>query len=223
MWNVARYPRVSAMISVHATQPRNIHKRRIIHLAGIRSLVSTVALLFTINAGAQSPGTFISDSSLPSARRSAASAPLPTNIVLVMGGVDSSRRLTSVVAYNSSRKTFATVGNADAPYDTLTVLNEKMVLLAGRGNSISLGPNRSVQTTAELYDPSSGSFTSTGPMLEGVSSAAAVRLADGRVLLLGGRIDNQSATPSATAELYNPVSGTFTFTGSMATPRYNHT
>ncbi len=196
---------------------------RLTPIAYIGCLLSIVGLLFSINAGAQSPGTFIPDGRLPSPRRSSASALLPGNTLLAMGGVDSARRLTSIVAYNSNLKAFATLGNANAPYDTLTVLNDGKVLLAGSGNFISSGPNSSVRTTAQLFDPSSRTFTSTGPLLAGISSAVAVRLADGRVLLLGGRVYNQAAAPTATAEIYNPVSGTFTFTGSMTTPRYNHT
>jgi hypothetical protein len=137
--------------------------------------------------------------------------------------VGSASRLTSLLAYDPSLKTFTTVGNADAPYDTLTLLNDGKVLLAGRGNFVAFGPNGRVRTTAELYDPSSASFTSTGPMLESVSSAAAVRLTDGRVLLAGGTISNQAAAPTATVEIYDPNTGTFTLTGSMAIPRFNHT
>ena len=198
---------------------RNYRYIRIV-IAG--SLLSIFGLLFAISAGAQPPGTFIASGPLPSARRSSASTLLPANRLLVMGGVDSSRRLTSLVAYNTASRTFNTVGNADAPYDTLTLLDDGKVLLAGRGNVISIGSNRSIQTTAQVYDPSTGGFTSTGPLLEGLSSAQAVRLADGRVLLLGGRISNGAAS-TATAEIYDPASGTFSFTGSMTTPRYNYT
>ena len=49
----------------------------------------------------------------------------------------------------------------------------------------------------------------------------ATLLPDGRVLLAGG-IDDGSAV-LATAELYDPAGGTFTATGSMATPRRWHT
>jgi hypothetical protein len=148
---------------------------------------------------------------------------LPTNTLLLMGGISSAHRLTSLLTYDSSLKTFTTVGNADAPYDTLTALSDGKVLLAGSGNPISSGSSNSTQTTAELFDPSRGAFFSIGPLLARVNSAVVIRLSDGRVLLLGGKLDNQSGTPTATAEIYDPVSGTFAFTGSMTTPRYNHT
>jgi galactose oxidase-like protein len=211
------------MISVRPPIRRDLHTRRLLHLAAVSSLIVLVALLTTIDANAQSSGTFIPAGSMPSARRSAASALLPNNIVLAMGGLDIGGTLSSMVAYNSSSNTFTSVGNADAPYDTLVLLNSGKVLLVGRGNSITVSSDSSVRTSAEIFDPVSGTFTSTGPLLEGISSAAAVRLSDGRVLIVGGRIYNQSAEPTATAELYNPASGTFAFTGSMTTPRFNHT
>ena len=44
-------------------------------------------------------------------------------------------------------------------------------------------------------------------------------LADGRVLITGG----QNGPVRNTAEIYNPVTDSFTTVGAMATPRYQHT
>jgi hypothetical protein len=211
------------MLSARTPPRKDLRQRSPLYLAAVSSLVALLGLLTAINANAQSPGTFIPAVSMPSARRNAAFALLPTNIVLAFGGLDVSQPLSSMVAYNSTQNTFTSLGDADAPYDTLVVLDDGKVLLVGRGNTVSTGSDSGIQTSAELFDPVSGGFTSTGPLLEGISSAAAVRLSDGRVLLAGGRIYNQSAEPTATAEIYNPASGTFAFTGTMTTPRFNHT
>jgi hypothetical protein len=48
-------------------------------------------------------------------------------------------------------------------------------------------------------------------------------LATGKVLLVGGEGGPGGGTPVATAELYDPATGTFSVTGSMATPRTLHT
>lgn len=63
------------------------------------------------------------------------------------------------------------------------------------------------------------SFVNTaGPLITPRWGAAAVRLADGTVLVLGGKNGNTTLT---SAEIFDPSSSTFRATGSMATPRYN--
>jgi hypothetical protein len=199
-----------------------INVRRKGQIFGIASAIGVAALLFNANSGAQSLGAFAPIGSLPSSARNAVSLLLASNMVLIVGGIDSSSRLTSLLMYNPNTETFSDVGAMDAPYDTATLLNDGNVLIAGGGSFVSTGSGSDVLTTAELYDPATGGLTDTGPALQGVIAPAAVRLSDGRVLLAGGKIYNQGGAPTAAAEIYNPSSGTFSFTGSMTTPRYNH-
>jgi len=167
-------------------------------------------------------GTFAPTGSLPSSERNAVALLLPSDLVLIVGGIDSSSRLTSLVEYDPSAGTFSNVGSKDAPYDTAPLLNDGNVLLAGGGNFVSPGSGNDVLTTAELYNPATGSLIDTGPALQGVIAPAVVRLVDGRVLLTGGKLYNQGGAPTAAVEIYDPSSGTFSFTSSMTTPRYNH-
>ena len=74
-----------------------------------------------------------------------------------------------------------------------------------------------VVATAELYDPATHSFRSAGSMSAPRAHQAAVRLADGRVLLAGGY--NASSDALGSAEIYDPASGAFRATGSLKTPR----
>lgn len=85
-------------------------------------------------------------------------------------------------------------------FHTATLLADGTVLIAGGYN------NTDPVYTPETYDPSTGAFTPTGPMLNDYPSSATL-LPDGRALLAGG-----------TAQLYDPSTRTFATTGNGATP-----
>lgn len=80
-------------------------------------------------------------------------------------------------------------------------------------------------TAAQLYDPATGTFTPTGSMTEARSASAATLLLDGHVLFTGGYNCGPARADGvwASAELYDPTTGTFSPTGSMAAPRQQHT
>src|SRR5262249_4215403 len=77
-------------------------------------------------------------------------------------------------------------------------------------------------SSADLYDPSTGSFTPTGNMTTGRFGHTATLLPDGKVLIAGGTVlvDTPTGLRSfflASAELYDPATGTFSATAHMAT------
>ncbi len=93
---------------------------------------------------------------------------------------------------------------------TATLLGSGKVLIAGGGSTgVSL-------SSAELYDPTAGTFAPTGSMSVERSLHTATRLLSGQVLVAGG-------SGTTIAELYDPATGTFTLTGSMTAPRSGHT
>lgn len=64
-------------------------------------------------------------------------------------------------------------------------------------------------SSAELYDPSTQTFTATGSMAVPRSGAVAVTLENGEVLVMGGQSTSKVGLALDSAELYNPVTGSF--------------
>jgi hypothetical protein len=73
--------------------------------------------------------------------------------------------------------------------------------------------------SAEIYDPKTGTFAATGSMKNARVYQTATLLSDGRVLVAGGGADYTNGIFLASAELYDPKTGTFSVTGSMIKAR----
>lgn len=73
-------------------------------------------------------------------------------------------------------------------------------------------------TSAELYNPATGSWSPTGAMVHGRRFHTLTLLADGRVLAVGG----EDGAGGITAELFDPVTGVWMPTGNMSLPRHGH-
>jgi hypothetical protein len=118
---------------------------------------------------------------------------------------------------------------------TATLLSDGRVLIVG-GSSCDTTTG-GILSSAEIYDPQAGTFSATGSMSATRMRHTATLLVDGRVLVAGGVTDQPqtggttilaasyaawvpAATAAgstlATAELYDPATGTFSPTGSMA-------
>jgi hypothetical protein len=111
-------------------------------------------------------------------------------------------------------------------HHTATLLRDGRVLVAG-GSSVGFiipeGVEPHLLASAELYDPGSGSWTPTGSMIEVRNGHTATLLPDGRVLVAGGYSVGGVGGPVASAELYDPSTGSWTPTGSMMRARAGHT
>jgi hypothetical protein len=105
---------------------------------------------------------------------------------------------------------------------TATLLTNGKVLIAGGIGPYSFmvtPPIVPILASAELYDPSTGTFTATGSTATPRFGHTATLLPNGKVLIAGGAGDlspNGSYQPVASAaELYDPATGTFTGIGSL--------
>jgi hypothetical protein len=108
---------------------------------------------------------------------------------------------------------------------TATRLADGKVLVAGGHMGVNISSPG--MATAELYDPATGTWTATGRMLTGRSRLSATLLPDGKVLVAGGNVDSSASLGArcclASAELYDPSTGTWSATGSMIDARVAHT
>jgi hypothetical protein len=114
---------------------------------------------------------------------------------------------------------FTPTGSMETPRSghTATLLPDGKVLIAGGFDGSS------ALQTAELFDPATNAFSATGNMTSPRINHTATLLANGKVLLSGGGIDQGAGGALATAELYDPATGTFVATGPMAVARTAHT
>jgi N-acetylneuraminic acid mutarotase len=96
---------------------------------------------------------------------------------------------------------------------TATQLQDGRVLVTGGVGTATSEFFANILASAELYDPSTGRWTATGSMLGIRVGHTATLLPDGRVLVVGGGSSSDgNAGPLATAELYDPNTGTWTAT-----------
>src|SRR5271166_5108866 len=85
-------------------------------------------------------------------------------------------------------------------------LRDGRVLICG---GTATGEVGGVLSSAELYDPAASTFTPTGAMTVPRSGQTITMLRDGRVLLTGGVQNVGFRSQLASAEIYDPASGTF--------------
>jgi len=99
---------------------------------------------------------------------------------------------------------------------TATFLRNGKVLVAG-----GAGPNSCSTTTstAELYDPVTGTWSATGNLNTARISHTATLLQSGQVLVAGGAGGNGHKVSLDSAELYDPATGMWRTTGNFSTIR----
>ncbi|MBZ4329465.1 kelch repeat-containing protein [Corallococcus sp. AS-1-12] len=105
--------------------------------------------------------------------------------------------------------------NARRLFHSATLLLDGRVLVAG---GEGLEGVEGFSNGAELYDPTTNTWTRTGSMAQGRSRQLATLLPDGKVLVAGGEDINGYLTSS---EVYDPATGTWSPAGAMAEPHFS--
>jgi hypothetical protein len=107
---------------------------------------------------------------------------------------------------------------ARSGHTTTLLPGGRLLVIGGSGGS-------GIHRTAELCDPVLGGCVPTGSLLAGRMSHTATLLRNGKVLVVGGRFVHPSfgETSLASAELYDPATGTFTSAAPLPFPRDSHT
>jgi N-acetylneuraminic acid mutarotase len=123
--------------------------------------------------------------------------------------------------YDPATGTWSGLGGLYTPraQSTATLLANGDVLVAG-GYAFLFDNHGSAEMSyalADLFDPI-GDWNSTGPMNARRTAHTATLLPNGEVLATGGSDSN-----AASAELYDPVTGTWHVAPSMHVARFNHT
>lgn len=95
---------------------------------------------------------------------------------------------------------------------TATLLDSGKVLVAG-------GWNGDPMADAKLFDPSNGTFSDAGSMSTPRYDHVAAKLPDGRVLVAGGGTGSGGMAPTATVEIYDPASNSWTQAADLAFAR----
>jgi N-acetylneuraminic acid mutarotase len=164
--------------------------------------------------------TWSSAGSMSTGRWLATTTLLPDGDVLVAGGFDPDLGVkASADLYDPSTNTWSSAGSmSTARVDaTATLLPGGQVLVAGGGTTD--GTTATATRSAELYDPATNAWTTTGSLVTGRAVATATSLPDGDVLVAGGTSNVLDTDDLASAELYDPATGTWTETGALAGPR----
>ena len=193
----------------------------------------TLSAILIISIGSvsgfgQTAGTFAVTGSMTTARSGHTATLLQNGKVLIAGGDSwgTSAEGTSAELYDPATRTFAATGNLTPALDTLTAT----LLADGRVLIVGVPPRccgYNTPASAELYDPSTGTFASAGSVPNlfgniGLNYTTATLLNSGKVLVTGP-FGYDAATTTQIAELYDPLAGTFTATASMALGHHSPT
>lgn len=167
-------------------------------------------------------GVWTPTGAMNAAREMPSATLLPNGKVLLAGGEAADNTVGNTAElYDPSTGSWSLTATMNAAREghTATLLpNGKVLVASGFGGTLT---SPTLHSSAELYDPATGSWTPTGSLGTARPFLKAVLLTTGKVLAVGG--SNFVSANYNTAELYDPATGQWSATGSMAVARQAHT
>jgi Kelch motif len=154
--------------------------------------------------------TFTSVANMITSRTGANAILLQNDDVLIVGGNDisSGQHMATAELYHPSTRVFSATGSMHSEGASVLVLLKNGEVLALNGSG------------GELYNPSTGRFTTAGKFTIARDKYGVVPLADGRLLVVGGQIGGAWGPRSPTSNVYDPISGAFTPGPEMSLARF---
>ncbi len=201
------------------------------YLSGLVSalILAPILLLFGPLGwnGEAAPAAWSLTGSMSTARVVHSLTLLASGKVLAAGGQTNTAAATGAAeVYDPTARTWTTTGSLtfSKSFHTATLLSSGKVLVAAGFTSAAGVGTPGVTTSADLYDPSAGTFSSTGALTTARQAHTATLLGNGKVLVVGGV--NAAGAPTGvlgSAELYDPAAGSWSPTGSLTIARWQHT
>ena len=165
-------------------------------------------------------GDWSNASSMRTARQGARAALLGDGMVLVVGGTSGFSVISDAELYDYSTDRWGRAASMSVPrrFHTATLLSSGRVLVVGGETQ------EAALSSAEIYDPETDSWTATSDMTRPRSGHAATLLDDGRIMVVGGSDlgVSEALGPETTAEVYDPVAGSWTVVATGLQPRRGH-
>ena len=178
--------------------------------------VAVLGMLLWKLAAAQAPGTFTATGGMTVPRAGHTATLLADGRVLIAGGGSATLEL-----YDPTTGTFtASATTASTVIGSATLLPDGRVLLIEATEMRTVPPSFLYTQNAELYDPSTGTVTPTGSVIDGQTGYQATLLINGKVLITGGNnTDSTCCSKAANPELYDPSTQVFSLAGPYADTR----
>jgi hypothetical protein len=140
--------------------------------------------------------------------------------ILIAGGYDGERVRGDAEIFDPATLQLTPTGDLAIARSgaSATPLGDGTVLIAGGGDGESQG--RRALSSAEIFDPATGTFVATGALGQRRYKHGAVALPSGDVLIIGGSDERDYAGKLRSVERYDAASGRFVTDGALASARF---